>query len=363
MKYSKTLLTLSLSLACVASSTFTVFGEGQAQGVILGNNVNIRQAPKTGSEVLTKLSIGEEVDVLSNDSNWYLIETTSKTQGWILNDLIAVDEEKDLLKKGMITADTLNVRKEPDIDSGIIATLSKKDEITIINTENEWYEISVDKEKKGWIHRDYVEIKPNYSRAIIVGDNVNLRKERSIDSEILDTLNIETYIYIKDYLDDWYNIITAKGQEGWIHKDYVSIVFGDSIENTVSRGANRTAIKIVQEAKKLLGTPYKYGATGPSRFDCSGFTGYVFKKAGISIPRTSSEQSKVGKKVSKSNLQIGDLVFFNSNGKGTRISHVGIYIGNGKFIHASSGSKYSVIISDITTGNYNKRYVKARRVF
>ncbi|SHJ93127.1 C40 family peptidase [Paramaledivibacter caminithermalis] len=363
MKYKKTFITLSLSLGCIVFTPFAAFGEGQAQGVILGDNVNIRQEPKIDSKVLTNLDIGEEVDVLSNDSNWYLIETDSDTKGWILNDLIAVDEEKDFIKKGIVNADTLNVRKEPSTDSDIIGNLPQKSEVTIVHIQDDWYQIAINKEKKGWIHRDYVDIRPNYSKGIIIGDNVNLRKEKSIDSEILDTLNLEAYVYIRNFSDGWYNILTFKGVEGWVHKDYVNVIFGGDSRNTVSRSANRLSLKIVQEGKKYLGVPYKYGADGPNKFDCSGFTSYVFKKCGIKLPRTSREQAKVGKKVSKSDLQAGDLVFFNRNGKGTYITHVGIYIGNGQFIHASSGSKYSVIISDITTGSYNKRYVTARRVF
>lgn len=87
---------------------------------------------------------------------------------------------------------------------------------------------------------------------------------------------------------------------------------------------------VVQYAKKFIGTPYAYGASGPSRFDCSGFTSYVYRYFGISLPHSSSGQSGYGIAVSKSNLQPGDLVFFGNGG----IHHVGIYVGSGNYIHA-----------------------------
>lgn len=87
---------------------------------------------------------------------------------------------------------------------------------------------------------------------------------------------------------------------------------------------------VVQYAKKFIGTPYAYGASGPSRFDCSGFTSYVYRYFGVSLPHSSSGQSGYGSSISKSNLQPGDLVFFGGSG----IHHVGIYVGNGNYIHA-----------------------------
>jgi len=92
---------------------------------------------------------------------------------------------------------------------------------------------------------------------------------------------------------------------------------------------------IVQTAKKYLGRPYKYGATGPNSFDCSGFVYTIFKELGVSIPRTSIAQSKIkGKKLSKRELKKGDLLSFDTSLRG-HINHSGIYIGNHKFIHAS----------------------------
>jgi len=108
--------------------------------------------------------------------------------------------------------------------------------------------------------------------------------------------------------------------------------------------------RIEKEAKSLLGVRYKYGATGPSQYDCSGFTKHVFSSQGITIPRTSKEQAKVGKYLRYSELKKGDLIFFRSDNN-SKISHVGIFIGNGKFIHASS-SKKKVVIS-----NMNSNYV------
>ena len=88
-------------------------------------------------------------------------------------------------------------------------------------------------------------------------------------------------------------------------------------------------------AKQNLGKPYVWGATGPSSFDCSGFTSYVYKKgAGVSIPRTAQAQYNAEKKVSYSNLEKGDLVFF--GGSAVSISHVGLYVGNGKMIDAQN---------------------------
>jgi cell wall-associated NlpC family hydrolase len=118
--------------------------------------------------------------------------------------------------------------------------------------------------------------------------------------------------------------------------------------------------RIDHEAKSLLGVKYKYGATGPYQYDCSGFTKHVFSSQGITIPRTSKEQAKVGKYLRYSELKKGDLIFFRSN-HSNKVSHVGIFIGNGKFIHASS-SKKKVVISNMNS-NYAVTHFKwGRRV-
>jgi len=119
---------------------------------------------------------------------------------------------------------------------------------------------------------------------------------------------------------------------------------------------------IIAEAKGHLGKRYVWGANGPSRFDCSGFTSYVYKKMGIKIPRVSINQGKVGKKVKRSRLRKGDLVFFDtSRRRRGYINHVGIYIGNHKFIHASS-SKRKVIISSLDKKFYKARFKWGRRL-
>lgn len=123
--------------------------------------------------------------------------------------------------------------------------------------------------------------------------------------------------------------------------------------------AKATPEAIVDYAMKFKGTPYKFGGTTPSGFDCSGYIRYVFNNFGISLPRTSAEQYSVGTAVSKSNLQKGDLVFFaNTYKKG--ISHTGIYVGNGNVISAESGG---VEISNINTNPYwAPKYAGAKRL-
>ena len=103
---------------------------------------------------------------------------------------------------------------------------------------------------------------------------------------------------------------------------------------------------LISLAKSKIGSPYVYAKTGPNSFDCSGFVYYVFNKNNIRVPRTSLAQSRIGTKIPRSKIKRGDLVFFDTSLKG-HVNHSGIYLGNGKFIHASSGKAYSVTISDI----------------
>lgn len=112
------------------------------------------------------------------------------------------------------------------------------------------------------------------------------------------------------------------------------------------------------EVKQLVGTPYKWGGTTTSGFDCSGFILYVFNKYDLDLPRTSAAQAKTGTHVDKDDLRLGDLVFFNTSGRG--VSHAGIYIGNGQFAHASTSR--GVRINKLSDSYYKTRYVTARRV-
>jgi cell wall-associated NlpC family hydrolase len=127
--------------------------------------------------------------------------------------------------------------------------------------------------------------------------------------------------------------------------------------STANAASSATASKIIATGEQFMGVPYKFGApSGSTRaFDCSSFTQYVYKKNGISLPRTSIAQSKVGRYVSRSNLQPGDLVFFYSP-----IHHVAIYIGNGKILHTYGAP--GVTISSLNSSWWSSHYTTARRV-
>jgi len=140
------------------------------------------------------------------------------------------------------------------------------------------------------------------------------------------------------------------------HKESGKIAI--SYDRTLWRSSNA----FLKEAKHHLGKNYVWGAIGPGNFDCSGFVCYVCKKGGVTLPRTSTMQAKVGKEVERKKLRAGDLVFFDtSKEKKGNINHVGIYLGGGKFIHASSAGK-KVMISSINKHFYRDRFVVGRRI-
>jgi cell wall-associated NlpC family hydrolase len=130
---------------------------------------------------------------------------------------------------------------------------------------------------------------------------------------------------------------------------------GDAGASEAATGSGLSAA--ISAARSKTGAPYSYGATGPSSFDCSGLTQWAFKQAGISLPRTSFAQYGQGTSVSKSNIQAGDLVFFDTNGPGA--SHVGIATSSSTVISATS---HGVMEHSFTSGYWSQNYVGAKRV-
>lgn len=140
----------------------------------------------------------------------------------------------------------------------------------------------------------------------------------------------------------------------------ISSVLGAALgqKATADTGTSSKGSEIVKTAQKYMGVPYVWGGTVPTGWDCSGYTQYVMRESGITIPRTAAEQYNTGVAVDKANLKVGDLVFFTTYKSGA--SHVGFYMGDGKFIHASSAAK-KVTINSLSESYYTERYIGARR--
>ena len=228
-------------------------------------------------------------------------------------------------------------------------------------------------------------------------DYVNIRSTPTTEeNNIIMTVEENTALKVIGEEGDWYKVDTSEG-EAYVSKEVLSTERTVTNRGSVDRKKEDTdkttststnsektsgtsnsstsstkASEIVAYAKKFLGVPYVYGGASSSGFDCSGFTMYVFDHFGISMGHGAQMQSREGTAVkadksSKSsllnNLEVGDLVFFLDYETMDEIGHCGIYIGNGEFIHASSGSGYCVKINSLLPGEYyNTRYCAARRV-
>ena len=144
---------------------------------------------------------------------------------------------------------------------------------------------------------------------------------------------------------------------------FSSVSVAAMIPASVSEAASTTAGRIISLGHKHLGKPYVFGAKAgiTSRFDCSSFTQYIFKKNGVKLPRVSRNQAKMGKYVAKKNLKKGDLVFFSTPGSKGKIGHVAVYAGKGKILHTYKKG-VGVTYSKLNSTWWKNHYITARRV-
>ena len=207
--------------------------------------------------------------------------------------------------------------------------------------------------------------------ASISTDNVNVRRAPRSGSGLITTVDEGTRVSVLDHDGSWYKVRFPRGTKGWVKGDFLVAAVAshrtrrnhEHMSHYVAdRSVHGTAHgDVLGTAHSLLGVPYRYG--GNSRhggLDCSAFTSTVYKSHGVTLPRTSREQSQVGRAVRRKDLQPGDLVFFHG-GRSSRVNHVAIYEGHGKFIHASSGGG-EVKESSLNEAYYNHHFVGGRRV-
>ncbi len=265
--------------------------------------------------------------------------------------------ESDLaIAVGATTGSSLRMRSEPSTSSSVVTTLNKSVAVAVLDVSIDgWYKVSY-AGSTGYVSADYLIIDQDnvfetYGR--VNDSGVNLRSEPNTDCDILAVLNPSDSLTVTGFDTGWYTVSTESGTEGYVRSDCLDLT---------SRGASANGSGIVDLAMAQLGTPYVWGGSRPGGFDCSGFTMYVYGQFGYSLPHTASGQWKsgIGERVySIGELQPGDLVLFNdpSRNAGKACSHVGIYIGNGQHIHASSSRNNGVIISDLTSGYYNRYFI------
>lgn len=267
---------------------------------------------------------------------------------------------------GIVQTNTLRLRAKPNTDAEILANASYGDSVVIIRKVDNWYLVDYNLQV-GYMSADYIQFKDRENvelgNGIVEDAMVNLRAKPSSDSELVAQIKRGEEASIIGFNCGWYKVI-YNGSTGYIRSDLLALAEAP-VYNTKNSVGNAPVVltvgeKIANYAKDFMGVPYVWGGTTPNGFDCSGYTRYVFDQMGYSLKRTAAEQLGNGVSVSKSELKIGDLVFFrNTYSTSAAASHVGIYIGNNEFIHAAEGG---VKVTDLDNTYYASRYVGARRV-
>jgi cell wall-associated NlpC family hydrolase/SH3-like domain-containing protein len=351
-----------------------------------GVAVKVRQQ----GEVQTIAYAGDEFKIVGEQDGWYKVQLDDETEGWIASRYVDVKGAD-----AYITADKVNFRKDAHVESDVQDELDLSTKVKVLDTKDNWVKV-----KKG--------DQEGYIRDLYVSDKAPVVEEQETQNDAQDqnngqVLNTEQTTNTNDNSAEESNTdnsTTTNNNDAVVedtttnnnsdknttsnNNTTTNNNSNDETSNTTNNNNNSNNNQSSNEAQKpaekpskpvsnsnaasavvslayaKLGSPYVWGAEGPSSFDCSGLTSYVFRNAaGVSLPRTSGAQYGVGTSVSKANLQAGDLVFFATGGGG--ISHVGIYVGGGNMIHAPQSGDV-VKVSNINSSYWQNAYVGAKRV-
>lgn len=378
--------------------------EGYAHGAFISQNPSyfgrvtastlmVRSSTGISSPVITKLSCGSVVELLAYDGSWYKIQTGEGQVGYASAEYIIQDnsvsssfsypaEDYDL-GYGYVSCNLTRLHESTGEYSNVTCLLSKGEKLQFLAYDGAWYKVRRESGEEGYISVYFVTLDESSVASIpddciipgyVNATSLNFRSQPNTSCYILSSVTQGSQIDLLSFDGSWYKARLSSGEIGYVSGDYISlnpveyavvsipdlnipyVPKVDPTDETYSLGS-----QIVETAYEYLGTPYRYATDGPDTFDCSGFTMYVMNQYGITLPHQSGSQYLYGFEVSQMELIPGDLVFFSSNSN-SGVAHVGIYVGEGYFIHASSGKAYSVTVSSLFDDYYTRHYLGAKRV-
>ena len=328
--------------------------------------VNIRVASSTDAEVIGALDRGGVCLVDEVGDEWSLIESGTCV-GYIANEYLAYGDDagqwcldNGIVRSGVVNTATLKVRAEKDENSECLTLIPEGEEYYVYSQGDEWTEIAVDDDIRGFVKSEYIDVSFNNPRAISVEEQAEMDR---IAKEEADRAWLE---YLAQQAALQQQAAAPQGGGGTRRQATYT-----ATQTTGGGGGGETAAAapaptyaapagsggsdLVNYANQFVGNSYKWGGTSLTNgADCSGFVQSVYANYGYSLPRTAAQQSGAGTEVSLSDIQAGDLLFYSNGGD---IGHVAIYEGNGQIVHASNSR------DGIKTSSYDYRTpVKAVRV-
>ena len=261
----------------------------------------------------------------------------------------------------VVDATALNLRSEPSLQSSILTTASSGAAVTVYeNPGNGWYGVNYGG-VSGYMSSEYLsfseELNTELGTGSVNGTEVRLRDGAGYSAGTLGYYNSGTSLSITGVSREWLKV-SVNGVSGYMHSDYITLT--GSVSTSGESASTSIGQTVVDNSYQYLNVPYVWAGTSPRGFDCSGLVYYVFTELGYKVNRTAASLYQNGTAVERANLVPGDIICF-SNGSYSYIGHVGIYVGNNNFIHASSGTGY-VIVSSLSENYYNNHYYGARRI-
>ena len=366
---------------------------------VAADYVNVRKKPNTDSKVVGKLYRGSAAKIVKKVGDWVKIKS-GQVEGYIMSDYLAIgySAEKMVDKFGTkiatINTETLKVREAKNTDCAVLTLVSGEESFEVIREDKDWVKIMVDGDTKGFVSKEYVDITVKFKKAVSIEEEREAARKKAAAEAAAARAEQEAQQRQQQQASSNSGSSSSsssssssgsssnssssgssshKSSSGSSSSSHKSSSSGSSNKSSSSSSSHKSSgggnssngsgdvigsgdgSAIASYALQFVGNPYVYGGTSLTNgTDCSGFTMSVFRKFGISLPRTSGSQSGVGRKISVSEARAGDLIFYARNG---HVNHVALCIGGGRVVHASNPSV------GITTSNigYRTPYC-ARRV-
>lgn len=375
--------------ACICLTgiiTISVASQSFAQTLTVDTKVlNVRSQPIVSSQKIGTIKQNEEYEILNVTEQWVQISINNK-EGWVSKEYVKINDEKEINQETVIkqeqtsikrvTTSILNIREANSTSAKKIGTVKMGQNVNVIETIDNWDKIQVDG-ITGWVCNTYLieatqetiveneqdnqEENIILKTAVINTSLLNVRSDCDVQSKKIGSLKKNAVVAIIGEENGWYKI-KYNNQYGYISSDYtvnkdIQISRGSHTRGERPSVAAQTATTL---ALQYVGCKYVWGGTSPNGFDCSGLVYYVYKDYVPNLGRSARPQATTGTTIEKDKLIMGDLVFFGEDG-GKTVTHVGIYVGDGIFVHAAN-SKRGVVTDSLLSGYYDKNFLHAKRI-